>query len=101
MHNDSQPLPEVIPMSDPAAPPKAAKKTVEFTIDGEPFTTAEKTLTARELLVDYIRLDPATHYLIWVRGREQTSYEGDPDAVIEIHEKQVFITASLGPTPVS
>lgn len=88
-------------MPDPEAPPTTAKKTVAFTIDGEPFTTTEKALTARELLADYIHLDPATHYLIWVHGREQTSYEGDPDAVIELHEKQVFITASLGPTPVS
>lgn len=88
-------------MPDPEAPHTTAKKPIDFMIDGESFTTTTHALTPRQLLEDYIDLDPATHYLIWVHGREQTSYEGEPDAVIELHEHQTFITASLGPTPVS
>lgn len=88
-------------MPDPRPSPTTTKRAVDFTIDGEPFATNEHALTPRQLLEDFIHLDPTTHYLIWVHGPEQTSYETDPDAVIKIHEKQTFITASLGPTPVS
>ena len=81
--------------------PPVKTHTTEFTIDGEPFSTTEKKLTARQILTDYAHADPATTYLIWVHGREQTPYETNPDDPIEIHNKQVFITAATGPTPVS
>jgi hypothetical protein len=88
-------------MPEPNANPVTAKKTIEFTIDGERFAAPEHEVTARQLLVEDAHLDPATHYLIWVHGREQTSFETDPDAPIHLHEHQMFITAAVGPTPVS
>ena len=80
---------------------KTTTKIIEFTIDGEPFKTSERDLTPRQLLEGYAHLDPSTHYLIWVHGRSQESFEGRLDDVIHVHEHQTFITAATGPTPVS
>jgi hypothetical protein len=74
---------------------------IEFTIDGETYSTTEKTLTARQILVDHAGLDPTTHYLILLHGREQVSYETRPDEPIHMHEHQQFISAASVPTPVS
>jgi hypothetical protein len=45
-------------------------------------------------------LDPETRQLVRVHGRTQTPYT-DVDASIEVHKGEVFVTVSLGPTPVS
>jgi hypothetical protein len=74
---------------------------IEFSIDGDPYSTTEKTLTARQLLSEFSKLDPASHYLIQVEGRHQESYADHPDDPIHLHPKQKFITAASGPTPVS
>jgi hypothetical protein len=88
-------------MPDPNPEPKTKSKTTDFSVDGEDFNTSEHDLTPRQILESYAHLDPSTHYLIWVHGRSQESFEGRPDDVIHVHEHQTFITASTGPTPVS
>lgn len=74
---------------------------IAFTIDGDPYSTSDRVLTPRQILTDYAKVDPASHYLIQVEGREQMSYETQPDEPIHMHEHQTFITAAVGPTPVS
>jgi hypothetical protein len=71
-----------------------------FEVDGEPVETTEKTLTPNQIM-QLAGVDAATHYLVELKGREQVSYEGRPDAEIHVHEKQKFITVATGPTPVS
>lgn len=88
-------------MPDPASEPMTKPKITDFTVDGEEFTTAEHDLTPRQILESYAHLDPSTHYLIWVHGRSQESFERRLDDEIHVHEHQTFITASTGPTPVS
>jgi hypothetical protein len=71
-----------------------------FEVDGEPVETTEKTLTPNQIM-ELAGVDPATHYLVELKGREQESYEGRADEPIHVHEKQKFITVATGPTPVS
>ena len=77
------------------------QQSFEFSVDGESYTTDDKTLTARQILSEFAQLDPATHYLIEIQGRHQDSYENRADEVIHMHPGQSFITAASGPTTVS
>jgi hypothetical protein len=80
--------------------PEGKAHVVTFEVDGEPVETTEKTLTPNQIM-QLAGADSATHYLVLIEGREQTSYEGHGDDPIHIHEKQKFITVATGPTPVS
>ncbi len=71
-----------------------------YTVDGEPQKTSQHELTARQILVE-AGFDPATRYLIQLIGNVQDSFESKPDVPIHMHEHMVFITASIGPMPVS
>jgi len=44
--------------------------------------------------------DPTRRELVRVQGRHQTPYP-NPDAELDLHEDETFITVSKGPTPVS
>jgi hypothetical protein len=56
-------------------------------------------LTVREILVN-AGIDPADHYLLELRGKEQIEYK-DLDQVLTLHEAEQFISVYHGPTPVS
>ena len=71
----------------------------DFTVDGEPFTTEEHVLTARQIL-DIAGVDTNSHYLVEIRGREQVEHKNLDDE-IHMHEHAKFISVSTGPTPVS
>jgi hypothetical protein len=77
------------------------KHKIHFSIDGDRYESTEKVVTVRQLLTEFAGVDPATHYLIEVKGRHQESFEGRLDKEIHLHEGQTFITAASGPTPVS
>lgn len=89
------------PLEVATVPPAAKPHLTTFTIDGEPYSTEKKTVTAGQLLADFAHLDAASHYLIEVDGRHQESFEGRPGEVIHLHEGHKFISAAAGPTPVS
>lgn len=74
---------------------------IHFKVDGEPFTTEAKKLTPNDIIKDFAGMDPATHYLVQIRGHEKTSYEGLGNIPIEMHEGMKFQVISTGPTPVS
>lgn len=74
--------------------------TVTFVVDDEPVTTEDHTLTPNEIM-GLAGIDPASHYLVQVEGRHQVSYQDKPDEQIKVHENEVFVTVSTGPTPVS
>jgi hypothetical protein len=69
-------------------------------VDGEPVTTTEEILTADQIL-RLAGIDPATSYLVKVDGRKQESYQGRGDEPIRMHEHEVFVSVSTGPTPTS
>lgn len=83
-----------------AAGPEHPARRITFTVDREPVTTTEEHLTANQILA-LAGVDPATNYLVQVRGREQVSYQGRGDAEIRVHEDEVFVSVSTGPTPTS
>ena len=63
-------------------------------------TTEKHEMTPREIL-DLAGFDPSKFYLIQIEGDHEVSYKDRPDEVIHMHDKMTFITAKLGPTPVS
>lgn len=73
---------------------------ITFTVDGEPVTSAGEFLTPNEIL-RLAGIDPATNYLVRVDGRHQESYQRRGDEQIRVHEHEVFVSVSTGPTPTS
>ena len=73
-------------------------KAIDYTVDDEPQTTTDKELTAREIL-QRAGLNPAERYLTLLNGKHQERLE--PDKVVHMHEHMKFISAFIGPVPVS
>ncbi len=73
---------------------------ITLTVDGERVTTPDDRLTPNQILA-LARVDPASHYLVGIEGRHQTSYQGRGDEQIRVHSGQVFVSVSTGPTPTS
>jgi hypothetical protein len=73
--------------------------TIEYTVDGKPQKTSEDELTPNQIL-ENAGIDPATHYLVEIIGREKKSFQGD-NTPIHMHEHMKFISVSINPTPVS
>lgn len=74
--------------------------TIEFLIDGDPYTTEERELTVGEIL----RLagkDPASYYLVEIKGQRERDPHKDPAEEIKLHPNSKFVTVSSGDTPVS
>jgi hypothetical protein len=76
------------------------EKHVQVKIDGEDALLPSREITPNEIL-SLLGLDPASHYLVEVQGRHQNSYQGAGDEIIRVHNNQVFISLSTGPTPTS
>ncbi len=79
---------------------KKARPAIEFTVDGETYSSEERELTAGNIL----RLagkDLATHYLVEIRGQRERQEYGDPDQTVKVHPGSKFVTVFTGPTPVS
>jgi hypothetical protein len=74
---------------------------IHFIVDGEPFETQKRELTPNQIIKEYGEKDPATHYLIQIKGNEKISYQGKGDEDIEMHDCMSFQIISTGPTPVS
>ena len=72
----------------------------KYTVDDEPQSTSSHTLTVTQILSN-AGIDPATHYLVEIRGKDRESFEADPSKEIHMHEHMTFISVSTGPTPVS
>ena len=73
---------------------------VTFSVDGRRYETSEEMLTSRQIM-EIAGIDPTNHYLTVVEGRHQTSYKDAPNEPIRIENGMVFISTSIGPTPVS
>jgi len=86
----------------PDTKPDDKPKPIEYTLDDEPYTTIDTTLTPRDILTRG-GVDPGTHYLVELRGNsgERESYQNRMDNVIHMHPHMRFLSVSTGPTPVS
>lgn len=75
---------------------------IHFSLDAEPFTTAERFHTPNEILRDFGHKDPQGFYLVEVKeDGERKSFQGKGDEKIVVHDGENFITVKVGPTPVS
>ena len=74
--------------------------TFEYTVDDEPQTTTEHTLTPNQIL-QKAGIDSGTHYLVQIEGQHQESYQNKPDELIHMHPHMKFISVFNGPTTVS
>ncbi len=79
---------------------QAEKVTFQFTVDDEPFSTHEHILTPTQIL-QIAGIDPATHYLVEIRGNHQESYKDKPNEPIHMHQHAKFVSVFTGSTPVS
>ena len=76
------------------------EKTFTVTVDGEEVEIPRKGASPDEILVA-AGLDPQKRYLIEKKGNNTVSYKDRGQDDINVHENQVFLTACLGPVPVS
>jgi hypothetical protein len=78
--------------------PDMPERKVTVTVDDDPVQTVKNTTPGKLLIV--AGLDPAKRQLVKVEGKHQIRYP-DPDAKLEVHDGEQFITVSTGGTPVS
>ena len=74
---------------------------VHFTVNGEEHKTREPEQTPNHIIRHFAEKDPATNYLVQIKGTTSTSYQGKGEEKIRIHDCENFQTVSTGPTPVS
>jgi len=80
--------------------PHGRDRQIEFTVDTEELSTSLDVLTPRQIMT-LAKIDPDNHYLTEIKGRQQVSFDGKPDEPIPMHNEMVFVSAKVGPTPVS
>jgi len=74
--------------------------TFQYTVDDEPQSTSEQNLTPRQILQN-AEIDPATHYLVEIKGQHKESYQNKMDEPIQMHQHMKFVSVFNGPTTVS
>lgn len=72
----------------------------DYTVDGEAQTTDQHQLTPDQILTA-AALDPATHYLVEIKGAVKESFQGKGGTELHMHQQMTFISVFTGPTPVS
>lgn len=72
----------------------------KYYLDDEPYTTAEKQLTSRQILIK-ANLNPEDFYIKEIVGDEQISYKDKLDVPIDICPETRFVSINIGPMPVS
>ena len=86
-------------MTDAADKPTGAPQCeVTVLVDRHPVEVPRDTTAGGVLAA--AGLDPARRRLVLVQGKHQTQYP-DPSTPLKVHEGEVFVTISTGPTPVS
>jgi hypothetical protein len=73
---------------------------IHYEVDDEPQETDHQELTPQEILA-HAKIDPKTHYLVQIKGKERISYKDDPTKEIRMRNGMKFISVSTGSTPVS
>ena len=81
-------------------PERHPRKQIHFTVDGIHLAVSDPVSTPNTILA-LAKIDPTTHYLKRITGRKSESFKDQGETVIKVHEGDVFISVSVGPTPVS
>lgn len=81
-------------------PNEQHEPTFNYTVDGEHQSTSQHEMTPVKIL-EAAGIDPKTHYLVQIIGKEKESYKDNPNTAIHMHENMKFISVATGPTPVS
>lgn len=70
-------------------------------VDGEKFEPSGHTMTPNDIIVGATGLDPASNYLVKIKGDDKTSYKDKGSEPIELGKAEKFQVLSTGPTTVS
>jgi len=73
---------------------------VVIVLDDEPLDLPEHRTTP-DAILKLTKLDPATHYLVHLKGRERVSYKGKGHEELHVHKDERFVSVSTEPTPTS
>lgn len=73
---------------------------ISFTIDGQPFDTADADQQAQAILVNYAKVDPANYQLGELEGQSPEPKLFTNDQIVHIHDGARFVTVRIGPGPV-
>ena len=73
---------------------------IDYIVNDEAQSTTEKELTPTQILTK-AGIDPATNYLVEIRGQDKISYKDKPTEPVKMHQGIKFISVSTGPKPVS
>lgn len=76
-------------------------RVIHFWLDGEPEETSQEVWTPNAIIQQFGKKDPATHYLVQLKGDETITYKDKGAEPIKLHEGEKFQIISTGPTPVS
>jgi hypothetical protein len=77
-------------------------KEIHFTVDGEPFETRHPKQTPNYIIDEYSDRDPATNYLVKIKGHgKDVSYKDKGEVPIIIEDCDAFQIISIGPATVS
>ncbi|MDA9519062.1 hypothetical protein XI06_01540 [Bradyrhizobium sp. CCBAU 11434] len=74
---------------------------IHFTVNGEPEKTEQREWTPDDIITKFGEVDPASNYLVRIKGHHKESFQGKGEIPIEIHDCDDFQIVSTGPTPVS
>jgi hypothetical protein len=74
---------------------------IHFSVDGEEFETQQREWTPNAIIKEFGGRDPATNYLVEIKGHHKESFQGKRDIPIKLHDGERFQIISTGPTPVS
>lgn len=93
--------PETINEKDSRPEDSEHRHPITYTVDGEPQTTTEHELTARQIL-QKAGIDPDAHYLVQILPNgDRVSFQEEPNKEIKLHNHDKFVSVLTGPTPVS
>jgi hypothetical protein len=70
-------------------------------VDGEKYFPPSKDMTPRDIISGATDLDVNQHYLVQVRGNQQTSYQGQPEQIIHLEKGMKFLVLFEGAMTVS
>src|SRR4051794_6835340 len=87
-------------MTEQASRTKPKPKTIEITIDEQPFTVEEKEMSVREILA-LAGKDADSYYLVELKGKKERERHENPDELLKLHQGSKFVTIFRGETPVS
>lgn len=73
---------------------------IEYTVDDEPQTTTDKTMTPVQIM-EKANITSGDHYLVQIVGKNQVSYKDKPNEILHMHPKMVFVSNSTVATTVS